>query len=857
MHGFRSSWTCLVLTVALCATGCLDAESSTKASSAPAPQPPTGLDVLTSLDHLPLLRDGIVCKQHSSYDRTGGNDDGFSGRYTHLRRTEQGEYVIFDAQGPGCIYRFWSAQPPEGYVKLFFDDEATPRVEGNFRELFQDTIKPFAPPLTGQSSGGWYSYHPIAFAKRCIIVTEKKTGFLAIAWHKFPDGTPIETFTPELTPEQQAKYDAIQAHFADPSKAELEATLPDMKPSSIEPGPETELASFRGPATIRRIHMKLKTKPLDEHGRRQRDETLRKTVLRIYWDGDAKPAVECPLGNFFGTGFDDKMPLPDRKWGTLTFGAVPFGMTEAFYYFRLPMPFRKSARITIENGNDEPVELAWRIETVQGKVPANAAYFHAQWREHVTKQGQHVPILETTGRGHFVGTVLSMQSPWWLTYLEGDEKIYVDGETRPSIHGTGTEDYFNCGWYYAKGRVARPFHGLTVVGDPQSRTSQYRMHVPDCVPFTKTIKVEIEHGESNNKPYTNYAIVAYWYQDSTSHERPFDFPPAANLRLPGTVVTYYENHTNFEDLADTLDVEAGLQAGGGTSAFVPIRELDDDYAGPRRWLITSDGPGAYARWEITVPGDDLYTPWVVASRRPDFGIVELYVDGAPTGKTFDLYFDRFHHDFHLRPEPMTLTGGTHWLELRVVGKNEKSTGYNMALAAYRVDPASAFPTAWNVVGAFAGNKHDYGFGTAHPPEQGVDLNATYTGATGEEIAWSKLETRGLTWIHGKFPPNNFCVAYAHTYVKSPDERQTSALVSTDDAGKLFVNGELIFAIPGVNHLKVDKFAVPITLKPGWNDVLLKVCQAGGHWGWSFRIRDLKGDLIYATTKEEPPPEPAE
>ena len=121
----------------------------------------------------------------------------------------------------------------------------------------------------------------------------------------------------------------------------------------------------------------------------------------------------------------------------------------------------------------------------------------------------------------------------------------------------------------------------------------------------------------------------------------------------------------------------------------------------------------------------------------------------------------------------------------------------------------------------------------------------------------QLETRGLTWIHGKFPPNTFCVAYAHTYVKSPDERQTTALVSTDDAGKLFVNGELVFAMPGVNHLKTDQFTVPITLKPGWNEVLLKVCQSGGNWGWSFRIRDLKGDLVYATTKEAATEEPAE
>jgi hypothetical protein len=173
-------------------------------------QIPVGFDVLNNMDLLPILKEGVVCKQHSSYDRTGGNDDGFSGTYTHLRLTDEGEYVIFDAEGPGCVCRLWSAQPPEGYVKFFLDGEAEPRLTCNFREIFQDKVPPFASPLTGQSSGGWYSYFPIAFAKRCMIVSEKKTGFLAIAYHEFPKGIRVRSFTPVLPPDEKKKYDAIQ-----------------------------------------------------------------------------------------------------------------------------------------------------------------------------------------------------------------------------------------------------------------------------------------------------------------------------------------------------------------------------------------------------------------------------------------------------------------------------------------------------------------------------------------------------------------------------------------------------------------------------------------------------------------------
>ena len=149
---------------------------------------------------------------------------------------------------------------------------------------------------------------------------------------------------------------------------------------------------------------------------------------------------------------------PAEKPKLAKYAAVPFGMTDEFCYFSLPMPFGKSARITIENGTGKPQSLGWGAEVKKGPVSPNSAYLHVQWRNYYSKVGEHVPILETTGRGHFVGTLLSMQSPYWLRYLEGDEKIFVDGENAPSIHGTGTEDYFNCGWYFQGGPDPKPFH---------------------------------------------------------------------------------------------------------------------------------------------------------------------------------------------------------------------------------------------------------------------------------------------------------------------------------------------------------------------------------------------------------------
>lgn len=815
---------------------------------------PYGFDILNDLSLLPILKEGVVCMQHSSYDRTGGNDDGFSGTYTALRRTDAGEYVIFDAEGPGCIYRFWSAQPPEGWVKFFFDDETEPRINCNFQEMFQDKVPPFASPLTGQSSGGWYSYFPISFAKRCVIVSEKKTGFLAIAYHKFPEGTPIKTFTPALDPVDKAKFDAVQAYYADPAKKEAEANL-ELKWTEIPAGDgEFEIAKLSGPATIERIHMKMKMEYPEQW---EQDHTFRKVLLRFYWDGDKKPAIECPIGEFFGTGFGEtRINFQTRKTEINTYSAVPFGMTNEFAYFSLPMPFRKSARITVENGTSKTQNLSWAIQSKKGSVPQNVAYLHIQWRNYFSEMNKHVPILETTGRGHFVGTILSMQSPYWLRYLEGDEKIYVDGEAKPSIHGTGTEDYFNCGWYYNKGPVSKPYHGITAMPDMQSRTSSYRMHVPDCVPFTKSIKVEIEHGESNNIPFVNYSIVAFWYQDSTSHDVKWKLPLAKELRYPLIIAakpgygTWYENEkwTAFDDLLPTMGIEGGFSAGGGKVELVNYIKLDERWDGPDTVFIAADKPGAFVKWQEYALRDDLYTFDLVAPKGKQYGIAEIFVDGQPSGSKIDFYGEPFRQEVYNKIEPFFMAKGQRTIELRIVDKNEKAEAFNLAPGSYIMRSGGPFAKQWNVVGPFPGGD-DYGYSTVYPPEEGVDLSTKYTGIENTELAWSKLDVAGVLWFHPTMKPKDNVTGYAHVYVKSPDDRTATAFISVDDAGKLFINGEVLWAVPGLHAIKIDQYEVPVKLKAGWNEILVKVSQCGDNWGFLFRFVDPKKELIYSTTKE--------
>jgi hypothetical protein len=254
---------------------------------------------------------------------------------------------------------------------------------------------------------------------------------------------------------------------------------------------------------------------------------LRNCVLRMYWDGEDAPSVESPVGDFFGVGF------ANYKHYT----SIPLGMSSGGLYSYFPMPFSKGARIEIENQSSKKINaLYYNIGYNKNAAPENDAEtgrFHARWRHEKTLPGSNYTILEAEGSGHYVGCNLSMQGrkPFSFWFLEGDEMIYVDGEQHPpAIHGTGTEDYFNSGWYFINGAFAGPYHGLTIKDPVRSRISAYRFHVNDPIPFKKRIRATIEHGGINDAPGSDYSSVAYWYQ-TEPHKPMGSFPPAED-RIP-------------------------------------------------------------------------------------------------------------------------------------------------------------------------------------------------------------------------------------------------------------------------------------------------------------------------------------
>jgi hypothetical protein len=288
---------------------------------------------------------------------------------------------------------------------------------------------------------------------------------------------------------------------------------------AIEPGQTFTMAEISGPGALQQIWL-----TVTGH--------WRFSVLRIYWDGLPQPSVECPVGDFFACGWGQYAQV-----SSLPVCVNPGSAFNCYW----PMPFRKGCRITLTNIAAERTVLYYQVNYALGPVPAEAAYFHAQFRRsNPLPYKQPYTILDgVKGQGHYVGTYLAWgvnNSGWWG---EGEIKFYIDGDRDyPTICGTGTEDYF-CGSYNFENQqthqyqeFSTPYSGLPQVLRPdglyraQMRFGLYRWHIPDPVRFKKDLRVTIQAlGWRSGGRYLplqdDIASVAFWYQSLP----PAPFPP--------------------------------------------------------------------------------------------------------------------------------------------------------------------------------------------------------------------------------------------------------------------------------------------------------------------------------------------
>jgi len=305
----------------------------------------------------------------------------------------------------------------------------------------------------------------------------------------------------------------------------------------IPAGGTLTLVDEDGPGEITHIWMTIATRDRDH---------LKAIILRMYWDGESSPSVEAPLGDFFGLGLGS---YHEYQSAPLAVGSIK--ALNSFF----PMPFKKHARITATNESTIAVgafyfNVDWRAYL--RPLLADTLYFHAQFRQaapnvgwtnqwtsngdprvndrkNLDSEGNYI-FMEAQGKGHYVGVTLSVQQNqdgWWG---EGDDMFFVDGETRPSINGTGSEDYFLGAWDFGDRAFSYLLFGAPLKGEEKagSQSSVYRFHLDSPIPFTKSFRATIEHGHANHRS-DNFYSVAYWYQ--TEPHAPFPPMPPLQERL--------------------------------------------------------------------------------------------------------------------------------------------------------------------------------------------------------------------------------------------------------------------------------------------------------------------------------------
>ena len=485
------------------------------------------LQRLCDITQLPKYISGSYEAQRSSYDTTGGNDDGFSGRYSFVRKNSDGTLVIFEAKGKGVINRIWTATPNDDTLDFYFDGKDKPAYSIRFSDLFSGRVFPFVGPLCGQQLGGNFCYLPIPFQNGCKIVSRGKLmQFYQIQYRHYPDDYAVKTFDPNLGAAERATLEKIKKLWGYQGRTvssfyqgKTEIVRTD---ATLNPGQAITLFDLYKGGRI----VGLEIEATD----------IKQIDLKITWDNEQNPAVHAPLADFFGYAF-----------GSPSMQSLLLGWANGKNYCYFPMPFDRAAKIELidrAGAGSTPKTIIAKVFYADAKRdPLTEGKFYACWSSdlNVAKGKPHV-FLTVKGKGHYVGSILQAQglNPGMTTFFEGDDSTSVDGVMR--IHGTGSEDYFNGGWYALMDRwdtrMSLPLHGALDYSLPFSRTGGYRLYLNDKISFSKSIFQSIEHGPQGNAVPANYISMALYYSDTPVA---MAIKPSAQLTksyMPDTLMLY-------------------------------------------------------------------------------------------------------------------------------------------------------------------------------------------------------------------------------------------------------------------------------------------------------------------------------
>lgn len=602
-----------------------------------------------------------TCRQFSSYDRksTTPADPGEQGWFANadfgqfLRVENHGgreEHVMMDAEGPGAIVRIWSANPA-GVVRVYLDGAEAPVFETELATLLGGGFKGLPKPIAGERSRGWNLYFPIPYAKHCKVTCDKGGFYYHVNHRTYQPGAEVRSFEAKDLETLAPEIGKLAARLANPEST-VDATSEPREFQLDIPAGETVGRELHGPMAVTGVDLRVDSPDTEA--------ALRGVVVRWIFDGET--CVEAPLGDFFGSA-------P----GINPFSTLPLAMTsDGRLQSRWFMPFEKSAVVELVNHTKTALSLKGGITARPHVWTDRTMHFHAKFRSQFdvpTRPLIDWNYLTTSGRGVFAGVSFSIDNPvkdWWG---EGDEKIYVDGETFPSHFGTGTEDYYGYAWCWP-GLFTHAYHSQSRCDGPGNygRTSVNRFHILDRIPFQKDFRFDMELWHWNTTCKVNMAVVAYWYARPGSKDgfttltdadvalRPM--PVYQIPRVPGAIE------------GETMEIVKVTGVAGPQS-------WDGPSGGSHLWWHAGMKPGDTLAVRFPAPKDGRFRVFGRFLKAKDYGIHQLAINGHNTGGPID-----FHHPDVIVSDEMDLgvfelKAAGNEFSATITGANEKAVKSHM------------------------------------------------------------------------------------------------------------------------------------------------------------------------------------
>lgn len=580
--------------------------------------------------------------QASSYDRVptspserwyaNRDGSGFVRSEINHGRTER---VLMDEKGPGAIVRFWSTyltwEFNDGILRFYFDGADTPQIEGRLSQIIHGSH--LVEGVLAQNTGeflennhvlsGRNLYLPLPYADCCKITYEGTDTplYYAINFRRYADGTTVRTFSMEDLKQHASELASVQRELDRNIPAPEESELLSAQKKTIQPG-QSSTASLHGTRAIRQIMVVIDAE--DEM------QALRSTVFEIKFDGEQ--TVWAPVGDFFGTGY--VISPYESRYHTVTL--------DGRMLCRWVMPFQTSAEITIHNHGIQPITLKeLAVHHTPWQWDDRSLYFYAAWRLYpqcLSARGRDTNYVTIRGQGKYIGDSLAIfkgvtgsePQPWWG---EGDEKIYIDGESFPSQFGTGTEDYYGYAWVGCK-TFSQPFLSQPRAQANRGRglTVNSRWRSLDAIPFNSSLKLDMEIWHWAKGVTVDYAPTTFWY-GTLETKSAIDLQVDSGGIRPNDLAGVQRAVRSVDRIeAEGMAVESNCSG----KSLVHTLPHEKRLSNRSYWLLRELQPLDKVTAQFRYPQKASGTLELALVRSPDSMVVDLFLNGKPLLTDIDL-----------------------------------------------------------------------------------------------------------------------------------------------------------------------------------------------------------------------------